>query len=94
MVMAVLTPEHAVTHEHEHVQKLLVVGASTGQTGMRRQSDRCATSTVCTRNPLPGRDPIGEGLSWVDLVLAGLLDPPPNAAGMKADKKLGFGIEV
>jgi hypothetical protein len=31
----VLTPEPVVTHEHDLVQKLLVAGAPTGQTGMQ-----------------------------------------------------------
>jgi hypothetical protein len=88
-----LTPERAVTDEHDLVHKLLIVGAPTGQTDMCRRSDWCATSATCTRNPLPGRDPIGERVSWVDLASTSHLDPPPCIAGMKGDKKLGFGKE-
>jgi hypothetical protein len=73
------------------VQELLVAGAPTGQIG--RRSDRYAASVACTRNPLPERDPVGEGVSWVDLASACQLDPSPSAAGMKVDKKLGFGRE-
>jgi hypothetical protein len=54
------------------------------------QSGRCAASAACTRNPLPRRDPIRKGVSWVDLASAGQLDPPPNITGTKRDKKLGF----
>jgi hypothetical protein len=86
----VLTPEHAITHEHDLMQKLLVTGALIGQTDMCRRSDRCATSTTYTRNPLPSRDPVWEGVSWVDLALVGQLDPPPSIVGAKGDKKLGF----
>jgi hypothetical protein len=88
-----LTPERAVTHKHNLVQKLLIIRAPTGQTSMCCRSDRCAASTTWTRNLLPGRDLIREEASWVDLALAGQLDPPPSTAGMKEDKKLGFGKE-
>jgi hypothetical protein len=37
-----LTPERAVTHKHNLIQKLLVAKAPTGQTGMCCQSDQCA----------------------------------------------------
>jgi hypothetical protein len=30
----VLTPKRVITHEHDHMQKLLVAGAPTGQIGM------------------------------------------------------------
>jgi hypothetical protein len=72
------------------VQKLLVVGAPTGQTGMHCRSDRCAAAAACTRIPLPERDPIREGASWVDLASAGHLDLPPSATGTKGNKKIGF----
>jgi hypothetical protein len=44
----------------------------------------------CARNPLPGWDPIEEGVYWVVLTLPGYLDPPPSTARIKGDKKLGF----
>jgi hypothetical protein len=88
-----LTLEHAVTHEHNLMQKLLVAGAPTDQTGMCRRSDRCVASAACTRNSLPGRHPVEEGVSWIDLALAGQLDLPPSVARMKGDKKLEFGKE-
>jgi hypothetical protein len=72
------------------VKKLLVAGAPSGHIGMRRQSDWYAASAACIKNPLPERDPVGEGVFWVDLVSAGQLDPPPSAVGIKGDKKLGF----
>jgi hypothetical protein len=75
------------------VQNLLVVGTPTGQTSMSDQSDRYVASTTCTRKPLPGRDPIGEAVSSVDLALASQLDPPPSATRMRGDKKLVFGTE-
>jgi hypothetical protein len=81
-------PEPAIEHEHDHVQNLLVAGAPTGKSGWL---DQCAASTACTREPLPERDPVREGASWVDLASAGQLDPPPSAAGTKGDKRLGFG---
>jgi hypothetical protein len=34
---------------------------------------------------------VKEEASWVDLALTSHLDPPPSTAGMKGDKKLGFG---
>jgi hypothetical protein len=91
--MQLLTAERAITHEHDLVQKLLVTGAPTSQTGMCCRSDRCAASASWTRNLLLGRDPIGEGVSWVDLASTGQLDLPPSAARTKGDKKLGFGKE-
>jgi hypothetical protein len=57
------------------------------------RSDRYSASAVWTRNLLPERDPIREEASWVDLASAGQLDPPLSIAGMKGDKKLGFGKE-
>jgi hypothetical protein len=85
-----LTPEHAITHEHDFMQKLLVIKAPTSQIGMCCRSDRCASSAACTRNLLPGRDPIGEGASSVDLASTDQLDPSPSATEMNGDKKLGF----
>jgi hypothetical protein len=87
---SVLTPERVIEHEHDHVQNLLVTGAPTSQTGMRRQLDSYAASTACTREPLPRRFPIREEVPWVDLALAGQLDLPPSATGIRGDKKLGF----
>jgi hypothetical protein len=67
-----LIPERVVIHEpHELVQKLLVVGAPTDQTGMRRRPNWYAASATCTKNPLPGRVPIGDGVPWVDLASVG-----------------------
>jgi hypothetical protein len=43
---SMLTPERTVTHEHDLVQKLLVTGAPTDQTGICCQSDRCAASAA------------------------------------------------
>jgi hypothetical protein len=40
---SMLTPKCAVTHEHDLMQKLLVVEAPTGQTGMYCRSDWYAT---------------------------------------------------
>jgi hypothetical protein len=34
--------------------------------------------------------PRREEAPWVDLALAGQLDPPPSTIGTKGDKKLGF----
>jgi hypothetical protein len=87
---SVLTPERVVKHEHDHMQNLLVAGAPTGETGMSSRSDRYAASTVCTRKPLPKREPIGEGASWIDLASAGQLDPTPSTVETRGDKKLGF----
>jgi hypothetical protein len=50
-------------------------------------------SATCTREPLPGRDPIREEVPWVDLTSAGQLDRPSSATRMRGDKKLGFGKE-
>jgi hypothetical protein len=88
-----LTPEHVIEHEHNLVQDLLVAGAPIGQTDMSGWSDRCAASIACTRNALPERDPIGEGVSWVDLASVGQLDPPLNAGRTRENKKLVFGRE-
>jgi hypothetical protein len=88
-----LTPERVVEHEHNLMQDLLVAGAPISQTDMSGWSDRCAASIACTRKALPERDPIREGVSWVDLASAGQLDPPLNAAGMRENKKLVFGRE-
>jgi hypothetical protein len=75
------------------VEKLLVAGALTGQTGMYCQSDRYTTSIGWTKNLLSGREPVREEASWVDLASADQLDPPLSTARMKGDKKLGFGKE-
>jgi hypothetical protein len=85
-----LTPECAVIHEHDLVQKLLVAEAPTGQTGMYYRSYWYATSAAWISNLLLGRDPIREEASWFDLASAGQLDPPPNVIETKGDKKLGF----
>jgi hypothetical protein len=84
---SVLTPQYVVTHEHDLVQKLLVAEAPTGQTGIcclsdryeaACRSDRYEASAAYTKNLLPVRDPIGAGVSWIDLAPAGQLDPPPS----------------
>jgi hypothetical protein len=85
-----LTPECSVTHEHDHVQKLRVTRAPTGQAGMRHRLDRYVASMACTRNPLLGRDPIEEGVSRVDLASTSQLDLPPSVVGRNEDKRLGF----
>jgi hypothetical protein len=90
LLKSVLTPERVITHKYDLMQKLLVAKAPTGHTNMRCRSDRCAASAPYTRILLPGRDPIGEGASWVDLASTGQLDPPPSIAGIRGDKKLGF----
>jgi hypothetical protein len=46
----VLTPERAVKHEHDYMQKLLVTGAPIGLTGCDYWFDRCA-------RPLPPKGP-------------------------------------
>jgi hypothetical protein len=94
-----LTPERVVTHEHDLVQKLLIVGVPTGQIGICCRSDHCAASTAYTINLLPGKDLIRERASSVDLASAGQLDLTPSATGTKGDKKLGFrkesqGLEI
>jgi hypothetical protein len=39
-MITLLTPERVVKHEHDHVQKILVAEAPTGQTGRHGRSDR------------------------------------------------------
>jgi hypothetical protein len=68
-ICILLTPEHAV--EHDHVQNLPVVEAPTGVTGTHRRSDQYAASATCTMESLPKKNPVGEKVSWVDLASAG-----------------------
>jgi hypothetical protein len=44
--LVVLTPECAITHEHDLVHNLLVIRAPTDQTGMCCRSDQCVASTT------------------------------------------------
>jgi hypothetical protein len=93
-----LTPERVVTHEHDLVQKLLIVSSNRSNWYMLPVRPLCCL-TAYTINLLPGKDLIRERASSVDLASAGQLDPPPSATGTKGDKKLGFrkesqGLEI
>jgi hypothetical protein len=89
----VLTPKRAIEHENNHVQNLLVVGAPTSETDMRRRSDRYAAFVACTRKPLPRKDPVRKEVSRVDLASLGQLDPPPSVTGTRGDKIRNKGLE-
>jgi hypothetical protein len=59
----VLTSQCAVKHKHDHVQNLLIVGASIDQTGKCGRLDQYVTSVPCTIEPLPRTDPVREEVS-------------------------------